>query len=72
MNFDLIVIGGGTAGVLAAIKAASKKVKVAIVEQHSVCGGNATLSGLAEFNAASFLKKPIYHRQTLVNASFLS
>lgn len=61
MNFDLIVIGGGTAGVLAAIKAASKKVKVAIVEQHSVCGGNATLSGLAEFNAASFLKKPIYH-----------
>ena len=28
MNFDLIVIGGGTAGVLAAIKAASKKVKV--------------------------------------------
>ena len=32
MNFDLIVIGGGTAGVLAAIKAASKKVEVAIVE----------------------------------------
>ncbi|TLF38850.1 FAD-dependent oxidoreductase [Lacticaseibacillus zeae] len=61
MNFDLMIIGGGTAGVLAAIKAASKGIRVAIIEQQNVCGGNATLSGLAEFNAATFLKQPLYH-----------
>ena len=57
MNSDLIVVGGGTAGVMAALAAASRGIKVTIIEQQSTCGGNATLSGLAEFNAVTFKKR---------------
>lgn len=60
MNSDLIVVGGGTAGVIAALAAASKGVQVTVIEQQAVCGGNATLSGLAEFNAVTFEKQQIY------------
>ena len=61
MNSDLIVVGGGTAGVMAALAAASRGIKVTIIEQQSTCGGNATLSGLAEFNAVTFKKRLIYN-----------
>ena len=41
-NFELIVAGGGTAGVVAAIAAARSGVKVLIVEQFGSLGGSAT------------------------------
>ena len=39
-NFDLIVVGGGPGGYVAAIRAAQLKLKVAVVEQkHLFCLG---------------------------------
>ena len=41
-NWDLIVVGGGTSGVAAAISAARQGCKVLIVEKNSFLGGTAT------------------------------
>jgi hypothetical protein len=39
LQADLVVIGGGTAGLAAAVTAARRKLKVLLVEQHGFCGG---------------------------------
>src|SRR3954471_4840067 len=41
-NFDLIVVGGGIAGTAAAISAARNGVKVALVHERSMLGGNSS------------------------------
>ena len=50
--YDLIVIGGGTAGTLCAIAAARSGLKTAVIERNSWLGGMACGSGLTEMNAA--------------------
>ena len=47
MDFDLIICGGGTAGSVAAIRAARLGLKVALVERQSRLGGSATLGLVA-------------------------
>ncbi len=42
LDFDFVVIGGGLAGVCAAITAARKGVKTALVQDRPVLGGNAS------------------------------
>ena len=39
LTADLIVVGGGTAGLAAAVAAGRKKLNVLLVEQHGFCGG---------------------------------
>src|SRR4029079_18336308 len=41
-EFDLIVVGGGLSGTAAAISAARNGVKVALVHERSMLGGNAS------------------------------
>jgi hypothetical protein len=41
-NFDLVVVGGGIAGTSAAISAARNGVKVALVHERSMLGGNSS------------------------------
>ncbi len=41
-KFDLVVVGGGMAGVCCAITAARQGIKVAIIQDRSVLGGNAS------------------------------
>lgn len=60
-DFDLIVVGGGTAGAFSAIAAAREGVSVAVVERGTCLGGLAVNSGLTEMNAASFHSTPLYH-----------
>lgn len=43
-DFDIIVCGGGTAGSVAAIRAARLGLKVALIERQSQLGGSSTLS----------------------------
>ncbi len=45
LNFDVIVIGGGPAGVVAAIAAARSGVDVLLVERHGYLGGMLTAGG---------------------------
>ncbi len=59
-QFDLIVVGGGTAGAFSALAAAREGLKVAVVERGSSLGGLAASSGLTEMNAAGFCAKPLY------------
>jgi len=46
---DVAVVGGGIAGVCAAMAAAHSGAKVALVERFGVVGGNATVGGVASF-----------------------
>ena len=48
-NYDLAVLGGGIAGVSAAIAAAKQGVKTCLVERFAVTGGNCTIGGVASF-----------------------
>lgn len=59
-EFDLIVVGGGTAGALSAIAAASEGLRVAVVERGTCLGGIATNSGITEMNAISFQSQHLY------------
>lgn len=59
-QYDLIVIGGGTAGCICAIAAARSGLEVAIIERNSYLGGMSTGCGLTEMNAAGFQEKPLY------------
>ncbi len=54
-KYDVIVVGGGTGGVLAAIAAAREGAKTLLIEQYGFLGGIATAGGLC--NMASFFYK---------------
>ncbi len=45
---DLVVVGGGVAGMSAALSAAQKGLRVALIEQRAVLGGDALFFGSAE------------------------
>lgn len=60
LQYDLIVVGGGTAGALSAIAAAREGLRVAVAERGTCLGGMAASSGLTEMNAAGFQGKPLY------------
>lgn len=49
MKYDVIVVGGGPAGVCAAISAARHGVKTLLVEQNGFCGGMATAGLVGPF-----------------------
>ncbi|HOD49045.1 MAG TPA: FAD-dependent oxidoreductase [Candidatus Hydrogenedentes bacterium] len=46
---DVAVVGGGIAGVCAALAAAKSGARVILVERFAVCGGNATVGGVGAF-----------------------
>lgn len=52
-NTDIVVAGGGIAGVISAISAADKDVQVLLIEKNSFLGGTSTASMLGEMNATS-------------------
>ncbi len=49
LNFDVIVAGGGIAGISAAIKAARENVKVILIEQYGFPGGMSTAGMVSPF-----------------------
>jgi len=54
-NYDVIVVGGGTSGVIAAIAAGREGAKTLLIEKYGFLGGTATAGGLC--NMASFFYK---------------
>ena len=60
--FDVVVVGGGCAGVFAAVRAARKGLKVAIVEKSNCFGGVAT-SGLVNVWHSLF---DIYNKEQII------
>lgn len=53
-NADIIVVGGGMAGVVSSISAATQGSKVILIEKDNCLGGTTTLSMLGEMNAVFF------------------
>lgn len=49
LNYDVVVVGGGTAGVSAAVGAAKAGAKTLLIERSPYLGGEATHSGVAAF-----------------------
>lgn len=50
---DVVVAGGGIAGVISAISAAEKDIQVLLIEKNSFLGGTTTAAMLGEMNATS-------------------
>lgn len=46
MNYDVVVIGGGTAGVIAAIQAAREHAKTLLIEKGDILGGSIVNAGV--------------------------
>ena len=49
-NFDIVVIGGGAAGLMAAIRSAAAGCKVALLERGDMCGRKILLTGKGRCN----------------------
>lgn len=56
---DLAVVGGGLSGVAAALAAARRGVKVAVLENLHMLGGQATTSGVSAFDLTMFYDQSI-------------
>ncbi|MCX6791222.1 MAG: NAD(P)/FAD-dependent oxidoreductase [Candidatus Gribaldobacteria bacterium] len=74
-KFDVVVIGGGPAGIMAAIQASSKGASVVLIEKNSIFGRKLLLTGggrcnitQAEFNAKKFVEKLGKKGQFLLSA----
>ncbi len=50
---DIVVVGGGLAGVISAIASAEKGIRVLLVEKNSFLGGTSTAALLGEMNAVT-------------------
>ena len=87
MKYDVIVVGGGPAGIISAIWAASKGLSVAILEKKDKLGRKILISGAGQCNItntgdikefltkygknAKFLRNSLYNFSPLDFRSFL-
>lgn len=60
INTDILVVGGGMAGVVAAVTAARQGAQVVLIEKSGYLGGTATSSMLGEMNAFTNLGQKLY------------
>lgn len=59
-NYDIIIAGGGTGGISAAIQAASMGAEVLVIEPSGMLGGQAIAAGVANMDDLSAQKSGIY------------
>ena len=69
--FDVIVIGGGAAGMMAAIKAAEAGASVALLEKNEFCGRKIAVTGKGRCNITNTKKWPEFETHIHPKASFL-
>ncbi len=60
-DYDVIVAGGGTGGISAAIQAARMGVNVLVVEPTEFLGGQATAAGVSQMDDLSGQESGLYH-----------
>ena len=66
LNYDFVVAGAGLSGMIAAVSAARKGLKVALINDRSVLGGNASseIDVRMQGSSVNGLNKAIYARET--------
>jgi len=60
-SYDVVVVGGGAAGVAAAVGAADSGARTLLIENYGVLGGAATISGVLSY-CGLFCEHPPYHK----------
>jgi len=70
-NYDVIVIGAGPAGMMAAITAASKKFSVLVIEQKKQAGSKILVTGKGRCNITNDSDVPDVMKNVMTNPSFL-
>jgi len=68
LGYDVIVIGGGSAGVAATVAAAATGARVALIESHAYLGGKATASHVG--TVCGFYLRNEENRLTLASSGF--
>lgn len=63
-NYDVLVIGGGAAGMCAAVAAARNGAKVGLLQDRPVLGGNASSEIRVHLNGVNHLKDGLPERET--------
>ena len=66
-KYDVIIIGGGPAGLFAAIMCANKKQRIAILEKNKSCGRKLLMAGAGKCNITQ--AGDIYHFLTCYGAN---
>ncbi|KMT64445.1 FAD-dependent oxidoreductase [Catenovulum maritimum] len=64
VDYDVVVLGGGAAGICAAVAAARKGSKVVLVQDRPVLGGNASSEMRVHLNGVNRLKTGLAERET--------
>lgn len=62
MDYDVIVVGAGASGLVAAIAAARKKSRVLVIEQKDRAGRKIAATGNGKCNYTNLAQKPEYYR----------
>lgn len=68
-EFDVIVAGGGPAGICAAVSASQLGAKVLIVERAGIVGGNLTIGHVRPISGAYMANSAAYHMEKLLNGN---
>lgn len=64
-EYDVVVLGGGPAGIAAAVAAARKGNSTLLVERYGFLGGAGTMSGLSNFCGLHAKIHGVEHRQVV-------
>jgi len=71
MNYNLIVIGGGPAGIMAAATAAAKGVKVVLLEKNEKLGKKLYITGKGRCNVTNYGDIDDFYSNIVTNKKFL-
>jgi len=71
MDYDLIVVGGGPAGMLSASTAASQGLKVALLEKNEKLGKKLFITGKGRCNVTNYGDMDDFYHNVMANPKFL-
>lgn len=71
MTCDLLVVGGGAAGLMCAVTAARRGLRVRLLEKNGRCGRKLLITGKGRCNVTNQCDRDVFLQNVRVNARFL-